>query len=265
MIFIPSKGRWERVRTLENFPRELLPKIMLIVQAPEVANYLLIQKVFNVKVLALPIYIKTIEPTKKYIWKYCFENKIRKFIILDDDLTFCRRRKGDYKHSRYCNKEEVSQMIEIVYRLLDKYAHVGISERLGNNRSPKYLVENTRYVRASGFNLELIPFNKLKFGRIELMEDYDITLQLLKLGLKSIVMFDFCQEQGQSNSKGGCSSFRNPERQEKAAKLLAKYHPGIVKVVEKETKGGWFNKQGVSKRIDVRIQWKKAYEFGRNK
>jgi len=36
--------------------------------------------------------------------------------------------------------------------------------------------------------------------------------------------------------------------------LLAELHPGLVKVVTKETKGAW----GGGTRTDVVVQWKKA-------
>jgi hypothetical protein len=46
---------------------------------------------------------------------------------------------------------------------------------------------------------------------------------------------------------------------ESSAKGLAELHPGFVKVVRKETKGAW----GGGERVDVQIQWKKAWESSR--
>jgi hypothetical protein len=49
------------------------------------------------------------------------------------------------------------------------------------------------------------------------------------------------------------------EVQAAAAEALAAKYPGIVKAVEKETKGSW----GGGVRKDVTVYWKKAYASSR--
>lgn len=263
MIYIPSKGRWGKIQTIKLFSPELLKKTCLVVQAQEAKEY----SIWKEKVgylIVLPKEIQTIEPTRAFIWNRTKEKNIKKFFILDDDLTFCKRLPNDYKHTRYSTQEDIINMFKVLYKKLDNYAHVGISERLGNNRYSEEWKEVTRNIRCVGYNHSLISFNKLKFGQMEVMEDYDLTLQLFRLGLKNLVWYHFCQEQGHSNSGGGCSTFRTLELHNKNAKKLASFHPEFVKTVIKKTKGGWFNKEGISERLDVRIQWKKCYESSQN-
>ena len=61
---------------------------------------------------------------------------------------------------------------------LDEYAHCGISAREGNNRVEDLAVENTRYMRVLAYNLDMM--KDIEFGRTEVMEDFDVALQLLK-------------------------------------------------------------------------------------
>jgi hypothetical protein len=91
------------------------------------------------------------------------------------------------------------------------------------------------------------------------MEDFDVTLQLLRKGHRNAVLNQWAQDQGTSNAPGGCSTYRTPEVQAAGAYGLQKLHPDFVTVVDKETKQAW----GGGVRKDVRIAWKKALESSR--
>lgn len=259
MIYIPTCGRWERIKTIEKFPIHLKKKVCLVVQDKEWKNYYPRYNGMVNCIIKLSPGITTIEPTRRFIWERTKEKNINKFFIVDDDLTWCKRIPGDYKHTRYASSEDIAYMFSRLYKELDNYGHVAVSERLGNNRKEDEWAYVTKEIRCVGYNHKKIPFNKLKFGRMEVMEDYDLTLQLLRLKIENAVWYQFCQEQGASNGKGGCSFWRTLELHNKNAKKLAKFHPEFVNVVEKQTKHGWFNKEGVNTRLDVRVQWKKAY------
>jgi hypothetical protein len=70
-----------------------------------------------------------------------------------------------------------------------------------------------------------------------------------------VVLNNWCNNQAEgSSADGGCSTYRTPELQAQAARLLAELHAPYVKVVEKETKTAW----GGGTRTDVMIQWKRA-------
>ena len=140
------------------------------------------------------------------------------------------------------------------------YGHVGISDRNGNNRAEGKTIEelvgeNQRYIRVLAYDLDQCN-GKAEHGRVEVMEDFDIALQLLQNGVPCAVSFYYAQGQVQSNAPGGCSTYRTQEVQAEAAEQMKVLHPEFVRVVEKETKTAW----GWGSRKDVVISWKQAYE-----
>lgn len=261
MIYLTTKSRWNDIKTLRKLSPTLKSRIRIVVQNYEYKFYL--KRFPKHQFIVLPKRIKTLEPTREFLWRYSKAMGIGKFFLLDDDMAFYKR--VTFKQPLRCKvmePEETVKMFDYMYDLLDKYAHVGISEKLGNNRVETEIKECTRYVRLLGYNLNKIPFEKLKFGRLICMSDYDMNLQLLKLGLKSGVTFKYAQDHGASNSEGGCSVYRSLEVLEDSALKMVDFHPGIVTAVKKKTKGAWFNGK---ERTDVRIQWQKAYQLSKKK
>ena len=109
-------------------------------------------------------------------------------------------------------------------------------------------------MRILGYNLRVLREEGIQYNT-PFMEDFDVTLQLLRLGYPNLIHNWMVQNQGGSNSAGGCSEHRTLEKHGKAAERLAALHPGFVKVVEKQTKTAW----GGLPRKDVVVQWRKAY------
>lgn len=92
------------------------------------------------------------------------------------------------------------------------------------------------------------------------MEDFDLTLALLRHGYPNRV--SFCYSQGQrsgSQSPRGCSSYRDKVFMETSAEELVKHHPKFVRAVKRKTKSAWWGDE----RTDVVVSWKKAYKEGR--
>jgi hypothetical protein len=90
-------------------------------------------------------------------------------------------------------------------------------------------------------------------------EDFNMTLNLLRRGYKNLMLHRWVHNQaGGSGAVGGCNTYRKLEERDKTIYRLAELHPGLVQVVEKQTKTAW----GGQKRLDVVVQWKKAYERG---
>lgn len=139
---------------------------------------------------------------------------------------------------------------------MSQYAHVGLSARQGNNHESQPVAECRRMFNAYIYDLERVRAAGVTPGRLPVMEDFDLTLQLLRKGLPNAVIYRWCWNQPGSNAPGGCSQYRTAEMQASAAARLAELHPGLVRVVDKET-ANW---QGMHKRKDVTIYWKKAYE-----
>ena len=176
--------------------------------------------------------------------------------ILDDDLIFAKRETPDKggKLLRLSDKEELEIVFDQMVEWLEQgYAQVGLSNRNGNNRKDGLYEENTRISCITGLNLTQIGTATY---RNPVMEDFDLTLQLLRQGKPNKVLLTHTYDQiGGSNAKGGCSVYRTKEMHRASAEMLLRDHPEFVKVVEKKTKNGWFE-GGV--RHDVVVQWKKA-------
>jgi len=175
------------------------------------------------------------------------------FCMMDDDLTFARRiTPGDW-HARQSTAEDIREMIEKVEQLLMQgYAAVGVSAREGNNRLTGDVKENTRMIRVLSFHTKT--FLECEHGRVPVMEDFDVLLQLLRKGLPNVVTVNFLQGQRATQETGGCSDYRTLKNHSAAAEKLAELHKGFVSLRIKKNKGDF----GVRK--EVTIQWKKAFD-----
>ena len=219
-IFIPSKSRQREQTTLSFMPDDIKANTTLVVDASEEEDY---AKVHD-NLLIVPEEIKGISGVRQYIW----DNS---------------------------EPEEYHALFGLLDEWMDQgYGHCGISAREGNNRVKDLSAENTRYIRALAYDLDICR-DKVEHGRVTVMEDFDVALQLLRAGVPNKVSFFYAQGQKQSNAAGGCSTYRSPEVQAESALKMKELHEDFVRVVEKETKTAW----GWGKRQDVVISWKKAY------
>lgn len=205
-----------------------------------------------------------IAATRRWIGEKALERGESKFLAMDDDIWFYTRTTPDPKNAKleYSTPQQVNDMLAAVEHSLDVYAHVGISAREGNNRfdqqsdGPYHAVRNTRTLRALAYQTD--EFVKCEHGRVEVMEDFDVNLQLLERGLPNCNLAHWAQGQRQTNAPGGCSTYRTHEVQDRSARKLAELHPNFVKLRQKENKsGGEFGH-----RTEVTIYWQKAYKAG---
>jgi hypothetical protein len=151
-------------------------------------------------------------------------------------------------------------MLDTLEETLDNYAAVGVSSQAGNNRSfPKELLTPGRMFTMYGLRADTLLEEDIRFDDVEVMEDFHVALSLLRKGLPNAILQNWCWSQSQSNAAGGCSTFRSAQVQHDNASRLAELHSPFVTLVEKESKA-WGN--GLEKRTDVRVAWKKALEWG---
>jgi hypothetical protein len=249
-IFIPTLGRADKQITLHNL-RDLAPehKVWLVIQDHESWLYDWPHKII------LDKDIKTITPTREAIRTFCIVNKIDKCVMLDDDLQFYIRKSTEDWHLRDPDVAELNGLFNKIELELDIYAHVGVSGREGNNFVKEYSSNNTRYMRLLAYRVK--EWNECTYNT-EIMEDFDINLQLLLKGYPSYVFYHYAQGQRQTNAPGGCSTWRTHELHERNAYKLARLYPNFVTTRQKENKsGGEFGH-----RTEVTIQWKKAFQKG---
>lgn len=261
LIAIPSRDRWKNARDLYTV-RYTSPKVMeralWFVPEDQVDNYVvgLAGSVDAENIVACGA--DGIAKTRKFIGEFAKSYNYDKFIMLDDDIRFYVRADTDRPNLVNAHNDDVDNCMNAVELALDTYAHVSVSAREGNNRAgagrPNELyVENTRTLRALAYRTE--DFLGVEHGRVRVMEDFDVNLQLLGQGKKNCCLYWWAQGQRQTGSPGGCSAYRSHEVQEESARRLAELHPGAVTLRQKENKtGGEFGR-----RTEVTIQWKRKF------
>ncbi len=249
-IFIPTKGRLESQKTWDHIPEDLRSDTILICPPDEVERHAKLKR----NAMAHPKGLKGISNVRQWILEQAGE----KFIMIDDDHWFFRREMpGDVK-LRKTTEQDMLWLFRHMDHLLNRFHHIGVSARQGNNRMAVPHVDVTRQNNMHGFRRETLLKHKIRFDTLPLMEDFHVTLSLLELGYPNRVITEICWNQSSgSHAKGGCSDYRTNELQREAAITLARLHRPFVKVIRKKSKSSW---KGMEERFDVRVNWKAAYQ-----
>lgn len=245
-IYIPTRGRAFQ-ETCASLPKEIGARVMFV--TPWIDDWV---KSEVGQVIRTPPDINGIGPTRQWIIDNATDNKI---VMLDDDLVFATRRDDEPTKFREATSGELNTLLGSIDALLDDYAHVGVATREGGNRDANPYCHNTRLLRILAYRTDVLRNEGIRFDRLELMEDFDVTLQLLRAGYANVKINWIVHNQRSSNAPGGCSTYRTLEKQSEAARGLRALHPEFVSVVQKTTKTAW---NGAT-RDDCIIQWKRAY------
>ncbi len=206
--------------------------------------------------MVVPPEIQTIAQKRAYILRQAKEATI---VMMDDDLRFAERQYAgpdgvDGFKLVPATSESISRSLtELDDMLRDDYVHAGFSARQGNNRLESGWLQTRRMMYVLGYQPAIVR-EYCELGRIETREDFDYTLQLFRAGFNNVVSSEICVDQSY-NARGGCSLQRTMEASNGDAVKLARLHPGLVKVVDKEYKTS-------IPRKEVIVQWKAALESG---
>lgn len=252
-IYIPSIGRANSLTTLASLSDEAKAVTSIVTKPEEVSRYKSCHQ-SGVEVKAQLDWHRHIGHVRKWLIETC---PARYLCMLDDDLKFYYRpTPGDW-HLKYL--KDRSQFNEMMDFLMDRVrsegvAHASISFREGSHACLPDWAYNVRYSRL--FVYDTSQFNGVELGGMPVMEDFDIALQLIKMGKPSLVCYRYAQGQKSSGAAGGCSTYRDMALQREAALALERRHRPYVKAIEKETKTAW----GGGVRTDAIVSWKKAYE-----
>lgn len=266
-LYIPSRSRWGRCLTLNQLGAEALQgrRVFMVVPHEQRNDYIHLAANSTtawgcrVPVLSWPK-VKGIARTRQAIGLHAAEEGYPSFLMLDDDLRFAYRtnpketdnskRKLAIADSRQC-----SLMLHAMENALSEHAHGAIRHRMAyNDKNLKYPREfSVRALRALGYQTHL--FNTCKHGRVDIMEDFDVTLQLLARGHPNCVLTHWVQDQSQTQAQGGCSDYRTHQLHARSVTRMAKlWGDRIVKLREKQNKtGGEFGT-----RLEATIFWKKS-------
>ena len=270
-IFIPSRSRANRLSksVLTKLPPEILRYVSLVVPFNQSYSYVVAVDDLRLNIKqVIPCIAEGISETRKTIGQYSKDRHSNSFIMLDDDLTDWATRIGPDTHKlRQSTSDDMIEMFTWVQTALTDYAHVSISPR-GNNMirnsqgifmgEKPLIMGNVRTLRLLAYRTE--EFLSVEHGRVPIMEDFDVNLQLLEKGYKNIQSYNWTQDQRQTALPGGCSDYRSLELHDAGARRLAELHPNFVKLVKKINKSKVTHNKEFTERTEVVIQWKRAYQ-----
>jgi hypothetical protein len=267
-VFVPSRSRFDRSRTLERLEGQW-DNYALVVPAAQAKDYAPLAAKHGAKVLACPH--NGISKTRQWIGQRAKD----KFIMLDDDLKFFARPRtpaeGEPYELRQMEPGDMRAMLTFVEQILDKFKHASITDRVGafnyvcdvrggksvfNPKNRPYAL-NRRPIRALAFRRK--QFLACEHGRVDIMEDFDITLQLLQQGYPVATITEWAQDQLATQLPGGCSDYRTEELHAKNVKRMAELHPKYVMLREKENKSKMAVAAGLAKRLEATIRWSRVY------
>lgn len=263
LIAIPSRGRASGLRTgtLSRIPLGLMPQTIIFTHASEQSQYeaAVPEAMRNAGIRVVPLEYDNIAQKRLLIGKAVMDLGIEKFVMLDDDIDFLVRRGADDWRLREANGQEALEMFRAMDHHLDRYAQVAISPREGNNRfgvgtAEELVHECTRAMRITAYRTR--DFLSVQHNRVPVMEDIDVTLQLLSSGRANAVLAYWANGQKMTNAPGGCSIWRTHELHNGAANRLAELHPGLVTTRQKTNKT---DRDGFGTRTEVTVYWKKAF------
>lgn len=255
-IMIPTMGRLNTQKTLSELAPKLQERTILLVEANEFDDHDM-EYCERCDVLELPSSIKGIAAIRQWAVEYCPTPYL---FLLDDDMVFFKREEESSRLNSCTHQNQYDMFNDLIdWMAFDDFPLVGLSARQGNNFVEQDYREATRQMNFHGVDIERFNELDLKFDGSEVMEDFNLVLSMLTRGIPNRVMYNYCWNQLGSGAEGGCSKYRTPELQRECAEQLEFDYPDFVTVVEKTNKTGW---KGMETRTDVRVQWKKAYEWG---
>lgn len=260
LIVILSRNREEKVHTHKLFPTGIIDWVIAI-PGDQYENYRKVTDPCNL--VAVPDIIPSrIGPTRHWIMEN-YRKKYKYIWMMDDDLTFLAREQHSLGLHNATTAEISAMFREARGQFKENIAAVGISDRLGNNRESAAYVDITRMNDTYIIDSEVYFAENITFAPYPdiLAEDYHVTLCLLNAGYKNRVLFNFAKTDRGRNAPGGCSQYRNYDMQRKASMWMAEHHPEVS--IKVKTSHNWknFDSKGENAhRVDMLIQWKKAYK-----
>jgi hypothetical protein len=251
-ILIPSRSRPKTMVTPSNIPEKYLANTTVYVAVEQKGDYQAANPSLTIKS------VTTLNDLLGRKLEQMAKDATDELVMLcDDDFVFFRRSDPFEPQLRKMEDDDWDDMVEAIEGLFAKNSNlygVGVSMRQGNNRLEPEGNANTRLNGCIIYRRSMFLDERVIHDRMNPMNDFDVNLQLLRLGFDNHLLSEFCYNQGGTNAPGGSSDYRTLETQAVSAHRLAELHPGFVNIRQKENKtGGEFGN-----RTEVTVFWKKA-------
>lgn len=253
-LYVPTYRRTQRPLTLQAIPREWRERTVIVCPPDEAVFYLK-----NFRGATITSVQEKLTPNIAAKRAWIFENTPHeKIMMLDDDLNFFVRANPKTLQLSKAEPWQMISVFEIMEAMLDQFAHGGISQRYMNQNFPEPWRYTCKVTHACAYRVSAVR-KHCQLGRVKMFEDLDYTLQLFYAGLDNAVLnWAATNDPLGFNAPGGESEKRKVSDIDKGADIMAKLHPGIVRIVERTDAKA--DEQG-HKRIVV--AWAKALAQGR--
>jgi hypothetical protein len=251
-IFIPTRGRVHKQSTLARMPKELRDQATVVCPPDELTQH----EDLGRSVLVCPD--PGISATRDFIMYHAAAEDIKYIAMLDDDVVLQRRREDFRITNVKDDNEYILAVLWLEEQLDNGYAHCGWGTRFLAYAAKGTEISPGRMMYCLAYDVEKVmklgaTFSKgLKWDST--MEDFNMTLQLLRAGEENVVSLVWRASPGPSNAPGGCSTWRTTACQSESAQRLAEMYPEFVKLRRKKQWEGM--EEGM---MDVTIQWRKAW------
>ena len=256
-VYIPSAGRAATQRTYNFLPARWQARTTIVVDPKELNIYR--QHNPDANIVASPERM-IIGMKRQWIMDALCQGS--SCALVDDDFQFYVRRTDDPTKFLNAKESDIDAMFQALEQMLSPESPLGgFCIRQGANHFTEEIAYNTRINGIAAWHAPTFKTLNLRYDRLKAMEDFDVNLQLLRAGGNNFMLCKWAFGQGSSNAVGGCSTYRTPALQAKAAHALAALHPGFVRVVTKKSKWKGFNEP----RIDVVCSLKKAWAEGQQR
>lgn len=259
-IYIPTIARASRQVALKRLPPALQKKVFLVCPPDEAAQH-------AGSAIVLPCKEQGIAATRDWIMRHAKKSGFKRIVMIDDDVTIQRRRKQKLVGSGFnrisdASHEEIIQAMRWLDDKLKQYAHASFAPRFLENDNDEQEIEGKRAMYLLGYDVDLFFKAKAGFAKglppMPTMEDFNVTLQLLKAGYPNIISLEWRVSVRASNASGGCSTWRTLERHNASARRMVELHKPFVQLRRADTL--W--RGHTEPRLEVTIQWQKAMAFG---
>jgi hypothetical protein len=269
-IYVPSRSRPDRLGVLEQLSDQHLANTHVVVPESQYEVYhTKIQEEWNEpvpEVIGLSDTFR-IGETRRWCAQDAAAHGHKHFLMVDDDIRFLVRQDIDDWRLREATIEDVDQMLAWMKQTIVStrgLTLLSVSPREGNNRpgvgTPEDLMVMQQRIHRV-YMWDTAAFLALEHLRVTVAEDFDLALQTLERGNQIAMCYYWGHGQRTTQDTGGASDYRTLEVHNAAVERLAELHPGIVRVVDKQTKGGG----ELSSRKESVISWQAAAELGQRR
>jgi len=274
-LVIPTHGRTHKQITLGALPDALRNSVTLVASLPEEAKAL--RTLYPDNEVAVARGATGIAEKRHWIMKNLTDGPDMVF-MMDDDLAFFERcppkwRVWQEERSAYALAPKAPAGTALMMRLypnsdvllrlfkdLDDRvkthgpALLGIAHRRHSDKIQASWHLNGRMMYAFGVSRDVYKRLGLRFDAVKCREDFHIVLSVLRAGLQGHSYLELLNnEYGSFGAVGGCHDERSMDLSDAQCDVLARLHPGFVKVVDRAYKGS-------IQRKEVVVSWKRAYE-----